>query len=67
MNFKVANFVFLKNRLADLKTNYQAVTFGINDYLYNVSPKMSFLFMIQQYFENNVQFLANELKRCVTA
>ena len=54
MNFKVANFVFLKNRLADLKTNYQAVTFGINDYFYNVGPKISFLFMIQQYFENNV-------------
>ena len=54
MNFKVVNFVFLKNRLVDLKTNYQAVAFGINDYLYNVSPKISFMFLTQQYFENNV-------------
>ena len=32
MNFKTAKFAFLKNKLIKKKL-YQAVTFGINDYL----------------------------------
>ena len=64
MNFKIAKFVFLKNTLNKL---YQAVMFRINDYLEYVNSEILFLLMIQGYFQNSVQLLANELKQYITA
>ena len=65
MNLKIAIFVFLKNRIFKNKL-YQAVTFRINDYLEYVNSKILFLLIVYEYFQNNVQLLANEFKRYIT-
>ena len=42
------------------------MTFRINDYLQNVNSKILFMLMFEEYFQNSVQLLANELKRYIT-
>ena len=58
MNFKILfswQTGWFKNKLC------QVATFRIDDYLY-VNSKIWFLLKIGEYFQNNVQLLANELQ-----